>query len=147
MILVTVSTGHFDALIEECGKLYPKYDFFGQIGSSLVTPPFPHAKVLPPGEIEDLMKLNNPTVTDEVDPARLKKVWPEIRRLIKETLPSDEDLLRLMRAAGAATEPEDVAVSPELLEAGLRYHAYMRRRVVLTRLLPVLQLDNMDYLK
>lgn len=56
MILVTVSTGHFDALIEACGKLYPKYDFFGQIGSSFVTPPFPHAKVLPPGEIEDLMK-------------------------------------------------------------------------------------------
>lgn len=56
MILVTVSTGHFDALIRECSRLYPKYDFFGQIGSSLVKPPFPHAKVLPPGEIEDLMK-------------------------------------------------------------------------------------------
>ncbi len=100
-----------------------------------------------PEQIDDLMKFYTPTITEEVDLARLKKVWPEIRRLIKETLPSDEDLLRLMRAAGAATEPEDVAVSPELLEAGLRYHAYMRRRVVLTRLLPVLQLDIMDYLK
>ncbi|MGI6167789.1 MAG: sn-glycerol-1-phosphate dehydrogenase, partial [Eubacteriales bacterium] len=86
-----------------------------------------------PEQLEDLMKLNNPTITDEVDPARLKEVWPEIRRLIKETLPSDAELIRLMKAAGAATEPEDVDISPELLETGLRYHSYMRHRLMLTR--------------
>jgi glycerol-1-phosphate dehydrogenase [NAD(P)+] len=100
-----------------------------------------------PEQIEDLMKLNNPTVTDEVDPARLKEVWPEIRRLIKETLPSDAELMRLMKGAGAATEPADIAISPELLETGLRYHAYMRHRLMLTRLLPMLQLDVMDFVK
>jgi hypothetical protein len=52
-----------------------------------------------------------------------------------------------MKAAGAATEPEDVDISPELLETGLRYHSYMRHRLMLTRLLPMLQLDIMDFVK
>lgn len=100
-----------------------------------------------PEQLPELMKLNSPTITDKVDPARLKAIWPEVRRLIKELLPSDEELMRLMKTAGAATEPEDVHVSPELFEQGLRYHAYMRYRVILTRLLPMLQLDVMDFVK
>lgn len=56
MILIVVSTGHFDPLIEACARLYPKYDFYGQIGSSTVVPPFPHVRTIPPGEVERLMK-------------------------------------------------------------------------------------------
>ena len=99
-----------------------------------------------PEQIPELMKLNTPTITDKVDPARLKECWPEIRRLIKEILPTDDELMRMMKAAGAVTEPEDVHISPELLVTGLRYHSYMRYRVLLTRLLPMLQLDVMDFL-
>ena len=33
------------------------------------------------------------------------------------------------------------------LPLGLRYHSYMRYRILLTRLLPMMQLDVMDYLK
>ncbi|MBQ9080412.1 MAG: iron-containing alcohol dehydrogenase [Clostridia bacterium] len=99
-----------------------------------------------PEQIPELMKLNTPTITDKIDPARLKACWPEIRRLIKEILPTDEQLMSMMKAAGAVTEPEDVHVSPELLVTGLRYHAYMRYRVLLTRLMPMLQLDIMDFL-
>ncbi|MBE6595179.1 MAG: sn-glycerol-1-phosphate dehydrogenase [Ruminococcaceae bacterium] len=95
---------------------------------------------------EELMKLNTPTITDKVDPARLKAIWPEVRRLVKEILPTDAEMMRLMRAAGAVTDPADVHVSEELLEKGLRYHSYMRYRVLLTRLLPMLQLDVMDFL-
>ena len=98
-------------------------------------------------QIPELMKLNQPSIMDKVDPARLKAIWPEVRRLIKETLPTDEVMMDLMQKAGAVTEPEDVHVSPELLELGLRYHAYMRYRILLTRLLPMMQLDVMDYLK
>ena len=100
-----------------------------------------------PEQLEEVHKLNNPPITDKIDLKRLKESWPEIRRLIKEILPSDEALMKMMKAAGAATEPEDVHVSPELLEMGLRYHSYMRYRVILTRLLPMLQIDVMDYLK
>ena len=98
-------------------------------------------------QIPELMKLNQPSIMDKVDPARLKAIWPEVRRLIKETLPTDAEMMDLMQKAGAVTEPEDVHVSPELLELGLRYHSYMRYRILLTRLLPMMQLDVMDYLK
>lgn len=98
-------------------------------------------------QIDELMKLNTPTITESVDLARLKKIWPEVRRMIYELLPSDEQLMKLMKAAGAATEPEEVHVSPELLEKGLRYHSYMRKRIILTRLLPLMQLDIMDFVK
>lgn len=98
-------------------------------------------------QVEELMKLNTPTITDKVDPARLKKIWPEVRRIIKEVLPSDEALMKMMKMAGAATEPEEVNVTPELLEKALKYHAYMRYRVLLTRLLPMLRLDIMDFVK
>ena len=56
-------------------------------------------------------------------------------------------MMRLMKLAGAVTEPADVHVSPELLETGLRYHSYMRYRILLTRLLPMMQLDIMDFVK
>jgi glycerol-1-phosphate dehydrogenase [NAD(P)+] len=98
-------------------------------------------------QIPELMKLNQPSIMDKVDPARLKAIWPEVRRLIKETLPTDAEMMDMMRKAGAVTEPEDVHVSPELLELGLRYHAYMRYRILLTRLMPMMQLDIMEYLK
>ncbi len=99
-----------------------------------------------PEQIPELMKLNTPTITDKIDPAHLKACWPQIRRMIKEILPTDEQLMSLMKAAGAVTEPEDVHVSPELMATGLRYHAYMRYRVLITRLMPMLQLDVMDFL-
>jgi len=93
----------------------------------------------------DLKKVNSPTITDKVSPARLKECWPQIRAMIKEMLPDDETMMRLMRAAGAVTDPADVHVDGALLEKGLRYHAYMRYRVLLTRLLPMMQLDIMDF--
>lgn len=100
-----------------------------------------------PSQVEDVMKLNTPTITESVDPARLKQIWPEVRRMILDILPSDEELMRLMKAAGAATDPADVHVSPELLVNGLKYHSYMRKRILLTRLLPMMQLDIMDFVK
>ncbi len=100
-----------------------------------------------PSQHEELMKLNTPTITDRVDPKRLATIWPEVRRLIYEILPTNEKMTQMMRAAGAVMTPEDAHISPELLEAGLRYHSYMRYRILLTRLLPMLQLDIMDFLE
>lgn len=99
-----------------------------------------------PEQIPELMKLNNPTVTEGLDLERIRRSWPEIRKIILEVLPTDEELLRMMKAAGAVTEPADVHVSPELMETGLRYHSYMRHRILLTRLMPMLGIDIMDYL-
>lgn len=96
---------------------------------------------------EELMRLNTPTVTDRVDPARLKAIWPEVRRLIFEILPTNEEMESMMCRAGAVMTAEDAHISKELMENGLRYHSYMRYRILLTRLLPMLQLDIMDFLE
>ncbi len=95
----------------------------------------------------DIKKLNTPTITEKVDPAVLKEKWQEIREIIWKYLPEDDVLLAKMKAAGAATTIEEVHVSEELLAGALRYHAYMRYRVLLTRLMPMLGLDILDYVK
>ena len=98
-----------------------------------------------PSQVEDVRRLNTPTITDKVDPERLKKAWPEICKMIEEELPTNEALLKMMKAAGCAVTPEEVHVSPELFELGLRYHNYMRYRLLLPRLFPMLGIDIMDY--
>jgi glycerol-1-phosphate dehydrogenase [NAD(P)+] len=90
----------------------------------------------------EMMKLNSPTVTDEIDPKLLKEKWPAIRQIIFDTLPTNEELLSLMKRAGAATTPAEVNVDNGLLELGLKYHSYMRHRVLLTRLIPMLELED-----
>ena len=96
-------------------------------------------------QLPEVKKLNNPTITDKIDPERLRDCWPEICRLIKETLPSTEKLISLMNAAGCATTPEEVHVSPELFATGLRYHTYMRYRLLIPRLFTMLGTDIMEY--
>lgn len=100
-----------------------------------------------PSQVDEVVRLNTPAITADIDLARLKRIWPDVRKMINEILPSDEKLMRLMKAAGAVTEPADVHVTPELMEKGLKYHSYMRKRILLTRLLPMMQLDIMDFVK
>lgn len=99
-----------------------------------------------PKMLPDVKRLNNPTITDQVDPRLLEEKWPEIRRCIYELLPENEALLRAMKAAGAPTEPEEVGVSREFMADAIRYHNYMRHRLHLPRLLPMLGIDPMDYI-
>ena len=95
----------------------------------------------------DIKKLNVPTtVTDLVSPEKLQRLWPQIRALILETLPTNEVLTAKMASAGAIMNPRKIHVDRKLLEDGLRYHPYMRSRLTLTRLLPMLGIDIMDYL-
>jgi glycerol-1-phosphate dehydrogenase [NAD(P)+] len=97
--------------------------------------------------VDEMMKMNNPTITDKIDIKILKDKWPEIRRIILTELPEDEELVSLMKRAGAVTEPFEVHVDDKLLTEGLRYHSYMRYRVLLSRLLPMLQIDPVEVLK
>lgn len=99
-----------------------------------------------PEQIPDVKKLNDPNICEEIDLDHFRAVWPEIRRLILTELPDDGVLLDEMKRAGCALTPEEVHVDRQLLEDGLRYHAYMRHRIILTRLLPMLGLDPLDFL-
>lgn len=90
---------------------------------------------------DDVRRLNNPTITDKVDVELLKNSWGEIRRAIKEELPEPQEIIALMKTAGAATEPEEVGVDAQLLRDGIIYHPFMRYRLTLARLIPMLNLD------
>ncbi|MCL2298761.1 MAG: iron-containing alcohol dehydrogenase [Firmicutes bacterium] len=87
-----------------------------------------------PNFTRDVRRLNTPTVTDETTPERLRICWPEIRRTVQTLLPAPEELLALLRAAGAPTEPEEIGITPDLAAAGLEFHPYMRHRMTLSRL-------------
>ena len=95
----------------------------------------------------DIKRLNTPTITDKVELARLKNSWQKIREIIETRLPDPDEMERMMRIAGCAITPADVHVDDALLADGLHYHPYMRYRMLLTRILPMLGLDIMDYLE
>ncbi|MBQ8342394.1 MAG: iron-containing alcohol dehydrogenase [Clostridia bacterium] len=98
-----------------------------------------------PAQIPDVEKINAFAFPDKVDPALLAEKWPEIRAIALDFLPDDAELLDLMHRAGAVTEPADVHVDAALLEQGLRYHPYMKSRLLLTHLFPMMGLDIMDF--
>ena len=91
-----------------------------------------------PNFVGDVKRLNDPTVTEETTPEIVRESWPKIREIVFNTLPSDDELLSIMRSAGAATTIADIAVTPELGLAGVIYHPYMRHRMTLMRLIPML---------
>lgn len=96
----------------------------------------------------DMMKLNLPhTVTDEIDPKLVEEKWGELIQIIKDEIPPYETLLELYKKAGAVTTGKDIAVSDQLFDDGIRYHIYMRRRVTIARVLPMVDIDLLDLYK
>ncbi len=97
-------------------------------------------------QIPEVEKLNNPLITDKIDPADLKAKWPQIRKIILDILPDNDTLLSLMKTAGCATTAEEIHVDPELFADGIHYHAFMRYRVLVTRMLPMMGIEPLEYL-
>lgn len=85
-----------------------------------------------------MMKMNENSVIDEIDPEHLKACWPKIREIINNTLPTDEELMALMNTVHAATTIEEIGMSEEQYDIAMKYHAFMRNRVTLSRLRPML---------
>ena len=96
--------------------------------------------------VDNVKLQNDPCITDLVSPEALEKNWDKIRKIILDELPSDEEMLKLMKTAGAVTEPEDINIAPDFLMDGIRYSPYMRYRLTLLRLLPMLGIDVADYM-
>ncbi len=69
----------------------------------------------------------------------LRENWDAICTAVREEMPDPQALESLLLRAGAATTLDEIAVSPELGLAGLQYHGYMRHRLTLARLLPMLR--------
>ncbi len=93
------------------------------------------------GLVDDMIKANSPTVTQGITPEHLKTCWGEIRRIVAETLPENEELLRLMNAAGAPVSAAEIDVTQALCELGIKYSAFMRYRLTLMRLMPMLNIQ------
>jgi glycerol-1-phosphate dehydrogenase [NAD(P)+] len=88
---------------------------------------------------DDVKRLNNPTVTDEVDPAKLEECWGEIRKIIK-SVPSYDECLEAMKKAGCKLMVEDIGKSREFFEQCKKYSPYMRKRLTLLRLQNMIKL-------
>ena len=88
--------------------------------------------------IGDIMERNSPAVTAAITPESLEQNWSKIRLIVKEEVPPPDTMLRYMKAAGSATAPAEIAVDENLADLGYKYHAYMRRRLTLSRLIPML---------
>ena len=99
-----------------------------------------------PAQHAEVDRINAIALTDAIPPEKLRAAWPEIRRMALEMLPDADRLYDLMRRAGCATEIAEVNVTPELLEAGLRWHPFMKTRILLTRLLPMAGIDVVEYM-
>ena len=86
----------------------------------------------------DLDKMNNHSVLEGVTPELLEEKWEEIRKALKEELLPQKRLIELMKTATAPTDPEEIGICRELCDLGIKYHAYMRHRLTLMRLLPMI---------
>ena len=85
-----------------------------------------------------------PSVLEGVTPDRLRAHWDEICGIVREEIPLPDALDDLLRRAGGARTPEDIGIDTELALQGLEFHPYMRHRIVLSRLLPMLGMP-IDY--
>lgn len=82
----------------------------------------------------EVRTLNTPdTITDSIDPQLIEKNWGRICDIVKG-VPSYDQIFTAMKKAGAVTYTDEIGVSDELRETGLKYHPYMRRRLSLYRL-------------
>lgn len=95
---------------------------------------------------EEIKNYNNPSITSKINPDDLADKWNKICRFITEELPEYESLMDLMKKAGAVTGLEEIQIERSLALDGLKYHPYMRHRINLTRLIPMLGID-VDYNK
>ncbi len=95
---------------------------------------------------QSIKPLNNPTVTEETSPEILAKSWLSIRSIISDELPSYSEIYSLMKRAGCVTTLSEIAVTKELGLLGAEYHPYMRHRMTLQRLLPMMDY-KVDYEK
>lgn len=96
---------------------------------------------------EDVVRLNSPTVTEETTPEIVRKHWEDIRRAVREELPTPDVLADLMRRAGVVTTYDGIDVDSSLGDEGVLYHAYMRHRMTLMRLIPMTNFPIREFAK
>ena len=92
--------------------------------------------------VDYVKEMNIPSATENVTPESLKAAWPEICKIVKEELPSYEELLDIMERAGAATHCPQIDIEEDLAWDGLDFHTFMRHKITLSRLLYMTDVDT-----
>ena len=93
---------------------------------------------------DNIRACNSPTVTADTSADILRSNWDMICAAVGEEMPDAASLEAALLSAGCAVTPQEIDVPPELALSGLRYHPYMRRRMTLSRLVPMLRCPT-DY--
>ena len=89
-------------------------------------------------QADDARKLNNPTITEKVDPAKLEASWQKIREIIAG-VPSYEECKAAMIKAGCKITVADIGKDEKLFADCIKYSPFMRYRLTLLRLLPMIE--------
>lgn len=89
----------------------------------------------------DIINLNVPSIIDTVSKEAFEKHWEDIKKDIEKYLPDPDDFIKNMKLAGCATTIEEGNLSKEFADEAIKYSPYMRRRVTLLRLLPVISFE------
>ena len=84
---------------------------------------------------ESIMRESLPDPAEGVETEAIARNWDEIARIVREEIPSGEEIRSLLRKAGGAATAEEARVPADMAEAGAKYAFYMRRRLTLMRLL------------
>ena len=82
-----------------------------------------------------ITRMNVPSICEKVTPELLSREFCKIQQIIRDELPSTDELIRIMKRAGAATGFSEIDVDRALAMESLTYHSYMRCKVVLTRMM------------
>ena len=89
--------------------------------------------------IDDVFKMNSPSVTDNIDPKLIENNWQNIRKIVKEELPTPEQMLHLMKLANCATTPLEADIDNDLARDAMIYHPYLRHRLTLSHLVSLIK--------
>ena len=93
-----------------------------------------------PNLYRDVNELNKIPITKDIDPALLRERLREITEIINKFVPETDELVRLMTVAGATVDPAKADLDEKLVSDAMNYHAYMRNRITLSRLRPMLKI-------
>ena len=86
-----------------------------------------------------VLEMNEPEpITYGIAPELLEASWGEIRGYIKRFLPAPDTMEKLFVTAGAPTTLDEIEVTRELGYEGILNHSFMRRRITLMRILPMI---------
>jgi glycerol-1-phosphate dehydrogenase [NAD(P)+] len=108
---------------EECAGRWPEPAALEKAARSL----FPEDKLAGVAIQESRAKWSAPPALRK-QLQQLQSRWPELRERLKRQLISFADLKMMLRAAGAAVEPEQIGLSRERLRESFRQAYYIRRR-------------------